>query len=69
MDLELQKNTPIYSALIKYRKSNITHFDVPGHKKNKNTFIAKALGEDIIALDANSTKELDMLSHPVGIIA
>lgn len=69
MDLELQKKTPVYSALVEYRNSNVTHFDVPGHKKNKNTFIAKALGEDVISFDTNSTKELDMLSRPTGIIA
>lgn len=68
MNLEKQKLTPIFTALSKYRKENIVHFDVPGHKKNKNTFIAKAMGEDIISFDANSTKELDMLSHPVGVI-
>lgn len=69
MNLERQKLTPIYSALLEYKKSEITHFDVPGHKKNKDSFIAKAMGKEIIAFDANSTKELDMLSNPVGIIA
>ena len=68
MNLEKQKLTPIFTALSKYREENIIHFDVPGHKKNKDTFIAKAMGEDIISFDANSTKELDMLSHPVGVI-
>lgn len=69
MNTEKHKETPIYTALLNYKNSNIVHFDVPGHKKNPDSFIANALGEDIIAFDANSTKELDMLSHPVGIIA
>lgn len=69
MDMERQKKTPIYSALLEYRNSNIVHFDVPGHKKNKNCFLAQCMGEEIVSFDANSTKALDMLSHPVGIIA
>ncbi len=68
MNLERQKLTPLFTALSKYRKSDILHFDVPGHKKNKDGFLAKAMGKDIVAFDANSTKELDMLSHPVGVI-
>lgn len=68
MNLENQKRTPIFTALCNYRDENILHFDVPGHKKNKNSFLANAMGEDIVSFDANSTKELDMLSHPVGVI-
>ena len=37
MNLEKQKLTPIFTALSKYREENIIHFDVPGHKKNKDT--------------------------------
>lgn len=69
MDIEKQKLTPIYSALVKYRNENIIHFDVPGHKKNTDSILAEKLGKDIVAFDANSTKELDMLSNPIGIIA
>ena len=68
MKLENQKLTPIFSALQKYKEQDITHFDVPGHKKNKDSFLAQAMGEEIVSFDANSTKELDMLSHPVGVI-
>lgn len=68
MNLEKQKLTPIFTALSKYREEDIIHFDVPGHKKNKESFIAQAMGEEIVSFDANSTKELDMLSHPVGVI-
>ncbi len=65
---ELHNKTPIYTALDNYSKENIIHFDVPGHKKNKNTPLASAFGERIVSLDANSTKALDMLSNPSGII-
>lgn len=68
MNIENQKETPIFTALLKYKNDNIIHFDVPGHKKNKDSFLAQAMGEDIVAFDANSTKDLDMLSHPVGVI-
>ncbi len=68
MNLEKQKLTPIFTALCDYKNDDILHFDVPGHKKNKNSFIAEAMGQDIVAFDANSTKELDMLSHPIGVI-
>ncbi|MFI3231604.1 MAG: aminotransferase class I/II-fold pyridoxal phosphate-dependent enzyme, partial [bacterium] len=50
------------------KNDDILHFDVPGHKKNKNSFIAEAMGEEIVGFDANATKELDMLSHPIGVI-
>ncbi|QOR35540.1 aminotransferase class I/II-fold pyridoxal phosphate-dependent enzyme [Clostridium sp. 'deep sea'] len=60
--------TPLFSALEQYSKKNITHFDVPGHKKNSQSFIAQALGASIVKLDANSTKELDMVSNPTGVI-
>lgn len=68
MNLENQKSTPIFTALSKYRNENIIHFDVPGHKKNPNCFLAKTMGKDLVEFDANSTKELDMLSHPIGVI-
>lgn len=67
--LELHRETPIYTALEKYSKEHIMHFDVPGHKKNKFSPIAAAFGEKIALIDANSTKELDMLSNPTGIIS
>lgn len=68
MDLEKHKKMPIFDALSEYRENDIVHFDVPGHKKNPKSFLAKAMGEDIVSFDANSTKALDMLSHPVGVI-
>ncbi len=64
----MHSQTPIYSALQKYRDEGITHFDVPGHKKNPNTPVGKVFGETTIAFDANSTIELDILTDPGGII-
>lgn len=69
MDMEKQKSAPIYEALLKYKEENITHFDVPGHKKNTASPLAKAFGDNTVLFDANSTKDLDILSSPDGIIA
>ena len=68
MNYKLHNETPIYTELDKYSKEHIIHFDVPGHKKNTNSPIAAAFGERIALLDANSTKALDMLSNPTGVI-
>ena len=68
MNLKTHAETPIYTGLDHYSKSGIIHFDVPGHKKNPASPLAEAFGERIALLDANSTKELDILSNPTGII-
>ncbi|HOJ10166.1 MAG TPA: aminotransferase class I/II-fold pyridoxal phosphate-dependent enzyme [Clostridiales bacterium] len=68
MNYEMHKETPIYTELEKYSKEHIIHFDVPGHKKNTSSPLAEAFGERIALLDANSTKALDMLSNPTGVI-
>lgn len=59
---------PLYEALERYSKTDIVHFDVPGHKKRLGAGLGEYFGERIIRLDANSTKELDMLSNPGGVI-
>ena len=69
MDIAAQSKTPIFTALKEYRDDGIVHFDVPGHKKNKNTPVGEAFGERTVGFDANSTKELDLLANPSGIIA
>ena len=69
MDYKVHAETPLYSRLDNYAKSKIIHFDVPGHKKNPTSPLAKAFGERIALFDANSTKELDVLSNPTGVIA
>ena len=68
MDLKAHAETPLYTGLDHYAKSKTIHFDVPGHKKNPTSSLAEAFGERIALLDANSTKDLDMLSNPTGII-
>jgi arginine decarboxylase len=65
----MQQETPIYSALIKYSGEEIAHFDVPGHKKRIPLDENNAFWSEIVKYDANSTKEMDMLSNPEGIIA
>jgi arginine/lysine/ornithine decarboxylase len=69
MDLKIHLETPIYTEIDRYSKSKIIHFDVPGHKKNPNSPIAEAFGDRIALLDANSTKDLDVLSNPTGVIS
>jgi arginine/lysine/ornithine decarboxylase len=63
-----QNNTPLWDALNLYVENNIVSFDVPGHKKKKNTAIGEALGEYIVKLDANSMKQLDNIANPINVI-
>jgi len=60
--------TPIYTALKNYMKSDILHFDVPGHKKRFPLDEHDPFWSRIVQYDPNSTKELDMLSNPSGVI-
>lgn len=69
MNLKMQEKTPVLTALLKYAKSDITHFDVPGHKKRNYPEFVSAFGEKVLKMDANSTPELDLLGNPTGIIA
>jgi arginine/lysine/ornithine decarboxylase len=59
---------PLFEALEKYTREELVHFDVPGHKKRLQTGLGEFMGEKILGLDANSTKALDNLSNPDGII-
>lgn len=68
MNIKQQRKTPILTALKKYIKKDIVHFDVPGHKKRNNPELRAAFGDVVLKMDANSTPELDMLSNPTGII-
>ncbi|MDR3551522.1 MAG: aminotransferase class I/II-fold pyridoxal phosphate-dependent enzyme [Clostridia bacterium] len=69
MNFKEQESTPVFSALEAYAKEDITHFDVPGHKKRNSPELASAFGEKILKMDANSTPALDMLGNPTGVIA
>lgn len=65
-----QERMPIVEALHKYQKNRIVSFDVPGHKQGKgHKAIVDVFGKQTIALDYNSSKPLDNLTHPTGVIA
>ena len=69
MNLEIQKEAPIYEALLDHRNKKIAHFDVPGHKGGRgNKELKYFLGEDCLRADVNSMKPLDNLCHPVSVI-
>ena len=64
-----QDTTPIYDALQKYIDNRIVSFDVPGHKQGKgHKALVDAFGQKCISMDLNSSKPLDNLTHPTGVI-
>lgn len=64
-----QDETPIYDALQRYIKNRIVSFDVPGHKQGKgHKALVDAFGEKCVSMDLNSSKPLDNLTHPTGVI-
>ncbi len=64
-----QNRAPVYEALEKMRQEKLVPFDVPGHKRGKgNRELTDFLGERCMSVDVNSTKYLDSLGHPTGII-
>lgn len=67
MAVKKHNQTPLYTALQSYAKTNITHFDVPGHKKRMP--LGGIYDQKLMRYDANSTRALDMLSNPSGVIA
>ncbi len=63
------EETPFFTALLNYSKSDVTPFDVPGHKLgNINNDLTKNGGKIIYELDANAPRGLDNLNHPSGVI-
>ncbi len=68
MKLNNHISAPLYAALNTYSKKDIVHFDVPGHKKRYGPGLIEAFGNRLLSLDANSTKELDIVSKPIGAI-
>ncbi|MDO5095946.1 MAG: aminotransferase class I/II-fold pyridoxal phosphate-dependent enzyme [Peptostreptococcaceae bacterium] len=61
---------PIVEALRAYKNERIVSFDVPGHKQGKgHKALTEIFGAQTIAMDYNSSKPLDNLTHPTGIIA
>jgi len=64
-----QEETPIYDAMRQYIKNRIVSFDVPGHKQGKgHKALVEAFGEKCVSMDLNSSKPLDNLTHPTGVI-
>lgn len=69
MNHKLQDETPIASALARYKRSRVVPFDVPGHKQGKgNPELAEFLGQSCVSVDVNSMKPLDNLNHPTSVI-
>ena len=64
-----QESMPLFEALQRYSRSNVTPFDVPGHKMGMYTSVMQQAFGNVLQLDVNSMKELDLLSHPQGVIA
>ncbi len=64
-----QEEAPVYEALERMRNDKLVPFDVPGHKRGKgNPELTAFLGEQCMSVDMNSTKYLDSLCHPTGIL-
>lgn len=64
-----QTKAPLYKALRRYRDKRIVPFDVPGHKQGRgNPEMTEFFGKAAMMLDVNSSKNLDNLIHPVGVI-
>ena len=64
-----QESTPIYDALQNYLKNRIVSFDVPGPKQGKgHKALDEAFGQKCVSMDLNSSKPLDNLTHPTGVI-
>lgn len=67
--MNIQERAPVYEALVRMRDEKLVPFDVPGHKRGRgNPALTEFLGEKCMSVDVNSTKYLDSLCHPTGII-
>ncbi len=60
--------TPVFTALGEAAASGVVHFDVPGHKKRMQYGTQDPFWDQMLRYDFNSTKELDLLSSPTGVI-
>ena len=69
MDKKEQRKTPYLDALKAYVKENVSPFDVPGHHMgNVDNDFKKYVGEMTYKCDVNSTRGLDNLNHPTGVL-
>ncbi len=66
-----QSRLPLYLEHIDYvLTEHSVNFDVPGHKHGRSfpDFYKQMMGETALALDINSSKTMDNLSNPIGVI-
>lgn len=66
-----QTRIPLYHEHIDYvLTDHSVNFDVPGHKHGRSfpDFYKQTMGENALALDINSSKTMDNLSNPLGVI-
>lgn len=66
-----QSRIPLYNEHVDYVLSDESvNFDVPGHKHGRSfpQFYKKIMGSNALALDINSSKTMDNLSNPIGVI-
>ena len=69
MNINMQKEAPLYDALQRFRRQRVVPFDVPGHKRGRgNPQLVDFLGSSCVEIDVNSMKPLDNLCHPVSVI-
>ena len=67
--IKSQEETPLFSAMKEYNSKNIIPFDVPGHKQGKGLKeFTDYFGQTIMQIDVNSSKPMDNLSNPIGVI-
>ena len=70
--ISVQKNQnkmPLFEAMKNYHEKKIIPFDVPGHKQGRGLReFTDYFGDTIMQVDVNSSKPLDNLSNPIGII-
>ena len=65
-----QIKRPLFDALLDYANSDVTAFDVPGHKMGKGLHpdLQQLSTKTLLKLDINSNPGLDILSNPEGVI-
>ena len=69
MDDIRQNKTPYFSALVDYSESNVTPFDIPGHKLGRlDNLLKDKIGDAVYKYDSNSPKGLDNISKPKSVI-
>ncbi|WP_416826993.1 aminotransferase class I/II-fold pyridoxal phosphate-dependent enzyme [Ectobacillus polymachus] len=65
-----QKDTPLFSALVKHSNQNPIQFHIPGHKTGKgmDPQFREFIGHNALSIDLINIAPLDDLHHPKGMI-